>query len=144
MDVDRVPEAKIRWYDALELLRQFSETNPSARSTYARACEEVSHSLGPLGATEETLTAIRTGLAIRRTLAAEDSQHHQELVRALASAALTLTWTDQPELATQFAAEGLALYQENPETSGPPHVLEFLQEHAGEQPPPGPTPTPDH
>ncbi len=135
VDVDRVPEAKTRWYEALELLRHFSETNPAARSTYASACEQVSHSLGPLGSTDETLAAIRTGLAVRRTLAAEDSQHHQELVRALASAALRLGYCDQPELAKQFAAEGLALYQENPETSGPPQVLEFLQEHAGEPPP---------
>ncbi|MFB6720567.1 hypothetical protein ACFCV3_10420 [Kribbella sp. NPDC056345] len=133
VDVDRVPEAKTRWYEALELLRSFSDSNPAARPSYATMCERVGHTLGPLGATDETLAVIRTGLAIRRTLADEDDQHHQELVRALAGAALRLSFCGQPDLARQFAAEGLALYRQNPETSGPPQVLQVLEEHAGEE-----------
>ena len=132
--VDRVPEAKARWYEALELLRRFSEDNPDGRYSYATVCEEVGHSLGMLRADEETLAVIRDGLAVRRTLAGEDDRHHQELVRALTSAALRLNYSEQPELARQFAAEGLALYREKPEASGPPQVLQVLQVHAGEEP----------
>lgn len=126
----RVSEGKARWYESLELQRRFSENNDDGRSGYAAACESVGHSLGALGHDEESLAVLRDGLAVRRALAASDSRHHQELVRGLASAALRLNWSEQPDLARQFAAEGLALYRERPDSSGPPEFLQVLQELA--------------
>jgi tetratricopeptide (TPR) repeat protein len=132
----RVPEGKARWYESLELLRRFSETNKDGRSAYAGACESVGHSLGALRHDEESLAVLRDGLAVRRALAASDTRHHEELVRALGSAALRLNWSEQPDLARQFAAEGLALYRKHPDSSGPPQVQQTLQELA-EDPTPG-------
>ncbi|WP_020392405.1 hypothetical protein [Kribbella catacumbae] len=102
----RVPEGKARWYESLELQRRFSENNDDGRSGYAAACEAVGHSLGRLRHAEESLTVHRDGLAVRRTLAASDTRHHEQLVRALASAAARLNRSEQPELARQFAAKG--------------------------------------
>lgn len=133
---DRVPEGKARLYESLELQRRFSENYDDGRSGYAAACEKVGHSLGAIRHDEEALAVFREGLAVRRALAASDTRHHEQLVRALAGAALRLKWSEQPELARQFATEGLALYREHPDSSGPPQVQQVLQELA-EDPAPG-------
>ncbi len=130
VDVGRVPEGKARWYESLELQRRFSASNDDGRAGYAAICERVGISLGMLRHDEETIDILSEGLEVRRALAASDARHHQELVRALASAAMRLTWSEQPELARQCAVEGLALYREHPDSSGPPQVRQVLQDLA--------------
>jgi len=129
-DLGQIPEGKARWYEALDLQRRFSAGNDNGRAGYAAICERVGISLGMLRHDEETIAILSEGLEVRRALAASDAQYHQELVRALASAAIRLTCSEQPELARQCAVEGLALYREHPDSSGPPQVLQVLQDLA--------------
>ena len=77
----------------------------------------------------KSLAVFRDSLAVRRAQAEADAEHNEDLVLELADTALRLNWFDQPELARQFAAEGLAVCREHPDSTSS-RGLRALQELA--------------
>jgi tetratricopeptide (TPR) repeat protein len=130
MTASRVPEGKAHWYESLELRRHFSEVSYEARSDYAAACQLIGQGLGSLRDDEEALAVFHDGLAVRRALVEVDDEQRDALVMDLADTALRVNQFDQPELARQFSAEGLAICREHPDSTSSHALLRSLQELA--------------
>jgi tetratricopeptide (TPR) repeat protein len=130
MVASRVPEGKAHWYESLELRRQFSEGSDEARSDYAAACQLIGRGLGSLRDDEEALAVFHDGLAVRRALVEVDDEQREGLVMDLADTALRFNEFDQPELALQFSAEGLAICREHPDSTSSYVLFRSLQELA--------------